>query len=528
MMQEPLLISSILSHAVQTSPDQCIVTALDGGEYHEYDYTQFNGRVRQLAQALLRRGIAPGDRVATLAWNTYRHLEIYYAVSGIAAVCHTVNPRLYPEQIAFIINDAKDRIVFVDTHFRDLVERLRPQCPCVEEWVWLEKGDETALTAPFSRYDAWLAEDDPTFDWPVFDENTAAGLCYTSGTTGNPKGALYSHRSTILHAWAICHPDGLNVSCRDVVLPVVPMFHVNAWGLPYASLLSGAKLALPGANLRGEAVYALCEHAGVTMSAGVPTVWQGVLDHVTQNRLRFSTLRRLVIGGSACPAHMIKAYAEADVKVSHAWGMTEVSPVGTVCTLLPEHDNLPEAKKLAILATQGRPLFGVQIKVTDDEGHCLPWDGQTAGNLMIRGNWVIERYYNKPDTALDGGWFATGDVASVDGNGYVRITDRSKDVIKSGGEWISSIAMENIAMEHPAVQIAACIARKDEKWGERPMLAVVLRQGMQATEQDILDLYRDRVERWAAPDSVFFIEEMPLTATGKIQKSELRKRYPMS
>lgn len=527
MMQQPLLISSILEHAVTVNPRQRIVTAQDDGTFHEYDYSQFNFRTRRLAQTLLKRDVRQGERIGTLAWNTHRHLEIYYAVSGIGAICHTVNPRLHPEQIAFILNDAGDSLVFVDHHFASLVAYLKPLCPAVRHWVWLVENRTSgsiAPPAPLDHYDDWLAENDDGFSWPELDENTACGLCYTSGTTGNPKGALYSHRSTVLHAYASCHPDAMCLSRRDTVMPIVPMFHVNAWGLPYSALMSGAKLALPGANLKGDALYRLCEHAGVTMSAGVPTVWQGVYDYVSTQRLDFSTLKRLVIGGSACSSHMISAFSQLGVQVHHAWGMTEVSPLGTVCHLLPEHTNLPPGQKLAVLGSQGRPLYGVSLKIVDDQGNSLPWDGHTSGNLMIRGNWVIERYYGKSESALDQGWFETGDVASMDADGYMRITDRSKDVIKSGGEWISSIAIENIAMAHPAVAIAACIAEQSDKWGERPILAVVLREGMQADAESILALYQGRTEKWSVPDRIVFIEDMPMTATGKIQKSELRRR----
>ncbi|MFA5521548.1 MAG: long-chain-fatty-acid--CoA ligase [Castellaniella sp.] len=524
MMHQPLLISSLLTHAIGNNPQQQIVSAMGDGKLHRYTYTDFGRRVRRLALGMRAWGLASGDRVGTLAWNTYRHLEIYYATAGIGLVCHTVNPRLHLDQIAFIINDAQDVVLFHDVHFSDLVEQLRPLCPGVREWVALDEPD--SIPGDHSRYSGWLADDDPALEWPQFDENTACGLCYTSGTTGNPKGALYSHRSTLLHAYASCHPDAVGVSCRDAVMPLVPMYHVNAWGLPYAGLLSGAKFVLPGADLGGPALHALCEAEGVTLSAGVPSIWQILLDHVTGNRLGFSSLQRAIIGGSACPPAMITALGALGVHVRHAWGMTEVSPLGTVGFLMPAHENMSADEQLHVLAAQGRPLFGARFRIMGDDADTpLPHDGVATGNLMVRGNWVIERYYGKPETALEDGWFHTGDVASIDPDGYMRITDRSKDVIKSGGEWISSIDLENMAMEHPAVQLVACIARPDTKWGERPVLVVVLREGATASAQDILAVYTDRVARWMIPDDVIFIDEMPMTATGKLQKAALRQMF---
>lgn len=526
MMHLPLLISSILTHAVNNNPNQAIVTAQDDGSTHEYTYTDFFVRTKNLATALKNNNIQLGDRVGTLAWNTHRHLEIYYATSGIGAVCHTINPRLHLEQIAFIINDAQDSIVFFDHHFSDLVEKLMALCPNVKQWVLLAEGEQYGKQSQsWSLYADWLTAEDPDFAWPVFDENTASGLCYTSGTTGNPKGALYSHRSTVLHAYASCHPDAVGISCRDAVMPLVPMFHVNAWGLPYSSLLSGAKIVMPGANLKGDALYRLCESEGVSISAGVPSVWQGVLDHTQANDLEFSTLRRAIIGGAACSTHMIVELARINVAVRHAWGMTEVSPLGTVCTLMPHHQQLSAEEQQAVLSSQGRPLFGVEFKIVNEDGQRLPNDGVSTGNLMVRGNWVIDGYYRQPESALIDGWFHTGDVATIDVSGYLRITDRSKDVIKSGGEWISSIDIENIAMEHPAVLVAACIAKKHDKWGERPLLVVVKKPAATASAEDILSTFTGRIVKWSIPDEVRFIDEMPMTATGKLQKIALRKLF---
>ncbi|NYT86362.1 long-chain-fatty-acid--CoA ligase [Pollutimonas harenae] len=523
MMNRPLLVSSILTHAVNNNPRQLIVTAMGNGVIHRYTYTEFAQRARQLAIRLLAQGIQAGDRVGTLAWNTHRHLEIYYATAGVGMVCHTVNPRLHVEQIAFIINNAQDTVLFYDRQFAGLVEQLRPQCPSVTQWVLLDEPDD-AVADGLSVYANWLGSDDTGFEWPEFDENTACGLCYTSGTTGNPKGALYSHRSTLLHAYASCHPDAVGVSCRDAVMPLVPMYHVNAWGLPYSSLLSGAKLVMPGADLSGPALHKLCETEGVTLSAGVPSIWQILLEYVQAEGLGFSSLCRAIIGGSACPPAMITALAQLNVSVRHAWGMTEVSPLGTVCFLLPEHESLSEKEKLHVLASQGRPLFGAEFRIVS-EGTVQPHDGVATGDLMIRGNWVIERYSGQAQTALNNGWFHTGDVASVDSHGYMRISDRSKDVIKSGGEWISSIEIENIASEHPDIKMAACIAKPDKKWGERPILVVVKRESSSPTAEDILSIYTDRVAKWMIPDEVIFIDNMPMTATGKVQKTALRKIF---
>lgn len=518
MMNIPLLISSILRHAVDNNPDQKIHTALPDGTVETYTYSDFNRRVEMLASGLAANGIKAGDRVGTLAWNTARHLEIYYATSGSGLVCHTINPRLHFEQIAFIVNDADDQVIFYDTDLQPLIGSLKPLCPKVRHWIALQEGQGGGL----SDYDGWLAPVADDFVWPELDENAAVGLCYTSGTTGNPKGALYSNRSTVLHAYASCHPNAMNISRGDVVLPVVPMFHVNAWGLPYSGLLSGASLALPGPNLRGDALFRFCEATGVTTSAGVPTVWQGVLDHMKDNGLTLSGLKTIIIGGATCPPSMITAFAAHGVNVRHAWGMTEVSPLGTVCTLLPEHEDLPEKNRLDVLSAQGRPMYGIEFKLVDDDGVTIAKDGTSSGHLMVRGNWVIERYYGHEKTALDDGWFHTGDVASMDRNGYLRIRDRSKDLIKSGGEWISSIDIENIALEHPAVANAACIAEPSEKWGERPLLYVVLREGHSAGAEDILSIYDNRIANWSRPDRVEFIPVMPLTATGKIQKTALR------
>lgn len=517
MMRIPLLVSSILSHALENAAEQRIITALDDGQLHSYSYRDFARRVMRLAVGLGQHGIGPGERVATLAWNTYRHLEIYYASAGIGAICHTLNPRLAQDQLEFIVNHARDSVVFYDPHFADLVGQLRPHCPSVRHWVPL--SEEGAGPA---HYGAWLAEDVAAFAWPEFDEESACGLCYTSGTTGEPKGTLYSHRSTVLHAYASCHPDALAISSADTVLPLVPMFHVNAWGLPYSALLSSARIVLPGANLQGPRVHELCERTGVTLSAGVPTVWSGVLEHVERHALGFATLQRIVIGGAACPPRMITDFARHGVSVRHAWGMTEVSPLGSVCQLLPRHADLSAGESLRVLASQGRPLFGVSFRLVDEQGRRLAHDGVRSGHLQVRGNWVMERYYGQDGPVSLDGWFPTGDVASIDADGYLRITDRDKDVIKSGGEWISSIEIENIALEHPDVELAACVAEVHEKWGERPLLFIVARTGRNPGAAQILAHFQGRLGKWSIPDRVVFIERMPMTATGKIRKAALR------
>lgn len=520
MMRIPLLINSILTHAVETQGDQLITTALDDGGFHAYTYRDFGDRVKDLAVGITRRGVQRGDRVATLAWNTHRHLEIYYATAGLGLVCHTVNPRLSFEQIVFIIDDAQDRVLFYDEHFSGLVESLRTRCSSVAHWVPLREA--AASGAREEDYGAWLSNDTRDFEWPIFEEDVACGLCYTSGTTGAPKGALYSHRSTVLHAYASSHPNALAISTEDTVMPLVPMFHANAWGLPYSALLSGAKIVLPGSNMQAERVHTLCERMGVTLSAGVPTVWKGVLDYVESKDLHFSTLRRILIGGSACPPHMIAAFSARNVVMRHAWGMTETSPVGTVCQLLPKHASLSKDAMVKVLASQGRPVFGVRLKILDDLGQRLPHDGVATGHVMVQGNWVISCYYGKAELASEDGWFRTGDVGNLDPDCYLRITDRSKDVIKSGGEWISSIEIEGIAMEEPGVELAACIAEASEKWGERPLLFVVPKAGADLSAQRILARYQGRVAKWSIPDKVIFIDSMPMTATGKISKTALR------
>ncbi len=530
MMSQPLLISSLIKHADRYYGDTEVVSRRVEGDIHRYTYSDCHKRSKQLANALTTLGVKMGDRVATLAWNGYRHLEAYYAVSGSGAVLHTINPRLHPEQIAYIANHAEDLYLFFDLNFLPVVESVAALCKTVKGFVMMCDRDRMPAETKIANlmcYEDLIASQSDDYEWPLFDENSASSLCYTSGTTGNPKGALYSHRSTMLHSYASALPDALNVSARDVVLPVVPMFHVNAWGLPYSVMLTGAKLVFPGPALDGKSIYELFEQEGVTFSAGVPTVWLSLLAHVSQNNLKFSTFKRTVIGGSACPPAMMKTFRhDYGVDVVHAWGMTEMSPLGTSCTLAGKHMQLLEEAKQAILEKQGRVIFGVDMKIVDDDGHELPWDGKTYGNLLVKGPWVIEGYFkNEGGDVLEDGWFPTGDVAVIDHEGYMQITDRSKDVIKSGGEWIGSIDLENIAVAHPSVLQAACIGVFHPKWDERPLLVVVKKPGMHVRKEDILKFYDGKIAKWWTPDDVVFADSLPLGATGKILKNKIRETY---
>ena len=530
MQDQPLLISSLIDFAGRHHHEAEIVSRRVEGDLHRYTYADAAKRSRRVANALDRLGLGFGDRVATLAWNGYRHLELYFGVTGSGRVVHTVNPRLLPDQIAWIANHAEDQVMCFDMSFLPIVKSIWSHCTTVKHWIALCDADklpaETGITG-LSSYEAWIAEESEAYAWPQFDERSAAALCYTSGTTGNPKGALYSHRSTMLHAFAGALPDSMGLSARDVILPVVPMFHVNAWGIPYGAAMTGAKLVFPGAALDGKSVYELIESERVTMAAGVPTVWLGLLNHTAQHGLKFSTMTRTVIGGSACPPAMIKTFRDDyGVTVLHAWGMTEMSPLGTVCTLKLHQTSLPEEQQLAIMAKQGRAVFGVEMKIVDADGAELPWDGQASGDLLVKGHWIISNYFKGDggDPLVDG-WFPTGDVAAIDADGFLQITDRSKDVIKSGGEWISSIDVENIAMAHPSVAMAACIAVPHPKWDERPLLVVMRKPGTAATAAEILAHFEGRIAKWQIPDDVAFVDAIPLGATGKIQKNKLREQF---
>jgi len=534
MMDMPLLISSFMTHAARHFPGTEIVSRRHEGDIHRYTYRAAEARMRQLASALEKRGIHMGERVGTLAWNGYRHMEAYYAVGGKGSIVHTINPRLHPDQIAWIVNHAQDKMLCFDLSFVPIVESIAPRCPTVEHWVAMCDPDHMPHSAipNLLCFETLLAEGDPDWHWPEFDERSAVGLCYTSGTTGNPKGALYAHRSTVLHAYAASLPDAMRLSARDVVLPVVPMFHVNAWGIPYAAPLVGAKLVFPGSHLDGRSLYELFETEGVTFSAGVPTVWQGLLAYVKDHLCKFSTFRRTVIGGSACPPAMIETFRDFYyVEVIHAWGMTELSPLGTLAQLQSKHTRLSVLQQQRLLEKQGHVVYGIDMKIVDDQHRELPWDGTTFGNLMVRGHWVIDAYYRNEGgdplvrDAQGRAWFPTGDVATIDSDGYMQITDRTKDVIKSGGEWISSIDLENLAVAHPAVVQAAVIGIPHPKWDERPLLIVVKRPGADLTREDLLRYYQGKVAKWWIPDDVQFVESLPLGATGKILKTRLREVF---
>ncbi|MEO7160108.1 MAG: 3-(methylthio)propionyl-CoA ligase [Polaromonas sp.] len=527
MQNQPLLISSLIEFAARHHGDAEIVSRRVEGDIHRYTYKEAAQRSRQVAHALDALKLEFSDRVATLAWNGYRHFELYYGVSGSGRVLHTINPRLHPDQIAWIASHAEDQVLCFDLSFLPLVQAVHGSCPTIRHYIALCDADKLPADSGIPHlqsYESWIGKQPGDYDWPSFDENTASSMCYTSGTTGHPKAALYSHRSSTLHAYAAALPDVMGISARDAVLPVVPMFHVNAWGIPYSGALTGAKLVFPGPALDGKSVYELMEAEKVTYAAGVPTVWQMLLTHMKSAGLRFSSLRRTVIGGAACPPAMIAAFNDDyGVEVLHAWGMTEMSPLGTLCTLKNKHDRLPESEKMKIRLKQGRAIYGIDMKIVDGAGKQLAWDGKTYGDLLVKGPWVIREYYKGDSDPLVDGWFPTGDVATIDADGYMQITDRSKDVIKSGGEWISSIDIENIAVAHPAVLMAACIGMPHPKWDERPIVAVVKKPGMAVTREELLKFYEGKTAKWQIPDDVVFMDAIPMGATGKMLKTRLRE-----
>ncbi len=532
MMNRQLLITGIMEFAEKNFPDSEIVSVFAAGRTHRQSYRASFGRARRLANALAWAGTGIGDRVGTLAWNDHRHFETYYAVSCSGAVCHTINPRLFPEQIAYIINHAADRWILADPMFAPLLESIWPKLDSVEGVIFLSDEDGMPSTSlPGARcYETLLAAQSDEFDWPELDERTACGLCYTSGTTGHPKGVLYDHRSTVIHAYAACMADIMALANRDSVLAVVPMFHANAWSLPYACPMVGAKLVLPGPLMGNSRVLAdLIDSEGVTLSMGVPTVWLGLLSYLEESGRRPGALERVIVGGAACPESLLRAFAdEYGVEVHHSWGMTEMSPLGVLNRPTRETSGLPAAERDRIRLKQGRGIFGVEMRIVDDDDREIAWDGDTAGRLQVRGPWVCGEYFrpDEPDPAhRDDGWFDTGDVATIDALGFMQITDRAKDVIKSGGEWISSIELENVAMGHPGVSEAAVIGIPHPKWGERPLLLIVKRPGTAIDKATVLSWLTGRVARWWMPDDVLFVDEIPHTATGKIAKTELRARY---
>jgi len=528
-MDTQLSIPSLLEYAARYHGETEIVSRTVEGPIHRYTYVDALARAKRLANVLRGLGVGAGDRVATLAWNGYRHFELYYAVSGMGAVCHTLNPRLFQDQLTYIVNHAEDAFVFVDLTFVPVLEAVRRELPGVRGYVVMTDAEHMPDTSLANAlcYETLMDEAGADFDWPELDENTAASLCYTSGTTGHPKGTLYSHRSTVLHSWGSCMTDTLGLSSRSTVLPIVPMFHANAWGLPYSVPMVGAKMVFPGARLDGASVWELLDSEQVDFTAGVPTVWLMLLDYLRDSGKRIDGVDTVVIGGSAAPRSMIEAFQnDYGTRVLHAWGMTETSPLGTVGTLKKKHDDLPEEERLALQLKQGRGIYGVDLRIVGDDGAELPRDGKAFGELQVRGPWVASAYFkHEGGDILDDGWFATGDVATLDGDGFMQITDRSKDVIKSGGEWISSIDLENEVMSHPGVAEAAVIGLPHPKWDERPLAVVVPAAGAELTRDDVLAHLASRVAKWWLPDDVVFVDELPHTATGKISKLTLRERF---
>ncbi|HTS93050.1 MAG TPA: 3-(methylthio)propionyl-CoA ligase [Stellaceae bacterium] len=532
MMDRPLLIQTLIEHAGRYHADTEIVSRTVEGPIHRYTYAKAERRSKRLAKALRRLGVEEGDRVATLAWNGFRHYELYFGVSGIGAICHTINPRLFQEQLAYIVNHAEDKVLCFDLTFLPLVQKLAPLWKPVRHYVLMTDRAHMPAGGPPNLlcYEELVAAETPEMEWPEFDENMASSLCYTSGTTGNPKGALYSHRSTVLHSFACCMANNTSFAMSDTVLPVVPMFHANAWGVPYSATMAGSKLVFPGPNLDGPSLYQLLESEHVTMTLGVPTVWLGLLKYLDESGKRLDFVDRVLIGGSAAPPAMIRDFEEKyGCRAIQGWGMTELSPVGTLGTLKRKFLNLPKEAQLARKAMQGRPLYGVEMKLVDAEGQVQPHDGTSRGELLVRGPWIVNGYFADEAAGRDAfdaeGWFRTGDVATIDPDGYLQLVDRRKDVIKSGGEWISSIDIENAAVAHPDVAEAAVIGVPHPKWAERPLLVIVPRQGSAPTREAILDFLKDKLAKWALPDDVVLVPEIPHTATGKILKTKLREMF---
>src|SRR5947209_752247 len=531
LMQDwSLLCHRIIDHAATNHADRAIVTRSVEGAIHGTTYAKMRTRALRVAQRLEKDGIRRGDRVATLAWNTWRHFEAWYGITGIGAIYHTVNPRLFPDQIAWIVNHAEDRMMLTDLTFIPLLEKLADQLASIERYVVLTDAAHMPQTSLRNAvpYEEWIGEVDDDFTWVSFDENTACGMCYTSGTTGNPKGVVYSHRSNVLHSMMALTPDAFDLSVQDTILPVVPFFHANGWTIAFSAPMAGARLVLPGMKLDGPSIYELLESERVTMTAAVPTIWLMLLAHLEANKLKLSTLRRVLIGGSACPRAMIEKFEKTyGVTVAHAWGMTEMNPIGSICAIKPDYDANDYEKLLDVKSKQGAAPFTVEMKIVDDSEKELPWDGKTVGRLKVKGVAVTKGYFKgEGGNVLDpNGFFDTGDICAIDPFGMIQITDRSKDVIKSGGEWISSIDLENLAVGHPKVMEAAVIGIRHPKWDERPLLVIIPKKGESPTREEILNYMEGKIAKWWMPDDVVFVNEIPHTATGKILKTALRDQF---
>ncbi|WP_201578204.1 long-chain-fatty-acid--CoA ligase [Psychrobacter okhotskensis] len=531
MMYQPLLISSLIEHAAQYHGDTAILSKEVNGEMTKSDWLTVSNNSKRLANALQALGLKPSERIATLAWNNRRHLEAWYAISGSGMICHTINPRLFPEQLAYIINDADDQALFFDITFLPLISAIKEHIKGIKHFIYLGDRDEKVLeqlpNALF--FDELLADNSPDFDWPQFDEKLASSLCYTSGTTGNPKGILYSHRSSVLHAMALCMPDVSSLSAQDVLLPVVPMFHVNAWGTPYAAALTGCSLILPGPNLDGDSLVSVIDDYKVTVALGVPTIWQSLLTAAKNKGSKLDSMTRTIVGGAACPPSVIKTFREDfNCDAIHGWGMTETSPLGTMNQIKAKHKSLSKEEINELRKSQGRPPYGVKIRLmnTEQKDQPVAEDGESQGRLQIRGHWVIDDYFTENKDAITAdGWFDTGDIATIDADGYMNIRDRSKDLIKSGGEWISSVELENIAVEHPEVKMAAAIAATHKQWGERPVLIVVKEADSAVDEAQILEFYKGKVASWQIPDKVVFVDNIVLNGAGKMMKNNLRDEH---
>ena len=530
MSKQQLLISSLIEHSGKYHGETEIAHCLHDGTVEKTNYKETLFRIKKLASGLLKINVKLGDKIGTLAWSNLRHFELYYGIAGLGAICHTINPRLFKEQIIFIINDAEDKVIFLDLDFADLISQVSDELHTVEKFIFLcDKKDmpkNISFNKPVLCYEELMEHNENLENWPVFSENTASSLCYTSGTTGNPKGVLYSHRSTVIHTLAAAAPDAFKLSSVDVVMPIAPMFHANAWGIPYVATMVGAKIVLPGRNLDGESIYNLLESEKVTFTAAVPTIWLMLLEFLEKKNKKINFLKSCAIGGSACPKFMIETFSEKyGVEVIHAWGMTETSPLGTVNKPLSKHLKLIKEKKVKLATKQGRPVYGVDIKITNDAGTELKRDGKSFGNLWVKGPWICSGYLNisNSNTHLEDGWFLTGDVATIDSDGYMQITDRVKDVIKSGGEWISTIEIENIAVAHPKVLEAAVVGVLHHKWDERPLLMIVTKE--EVTKEEVFSFLEGKIAKWCMPDDILFLKDLPHTATGKVRKVDLKEKY---